>query len=266
MGIKLIATDIDGTLLDSFGKISAANREAICRAMERGVTVTLSTGRMFASTKGFAADLDITAPLICYNGAMIRCPDGTMISHTTLEMDTANRMLTLFDERGLYVQSYIDDRLCVDNLSADEFKYYMKTYGIMGIPIGRELYTPTEPPTKLLVMTDTAEGAVKLRNELQGIFGHEAYVTTSNYNFVEMMNSSVNKGRALSALAKGMGISMSEVLAVGDGDNDFEMVIMAGVGVAMGNGCARLRAAADHIAPTNNESGLAWAINEFALK
>ena len=266
MGIKLIATDIDGTLLDSFGRISSANRDAVRSAMERGITVTLSTGRMFASTKVFASALEITAPLICYNGAMIRCPDGTMISHTTLEMDAALRMLTLFDERGLYVQSYIDDDLCVDDLSADEFKYYMKTYGIMGNPIGRALYCPTKPPTKLLVMTDTAEGAVKLRRELQEIFGHEAYVTTSNYNFVEMMNPSVNKGKALTALAMGMGISMSEVLAVGDGDNDFEMVAMAGVGVAVRNGCERLRAAADHIAPTNNESGLAWAINEFALR
>ena len=261
--IKLIATDIDGTLLDSSGKISIENNEAISAAMERGIAVTLSTGRMFASSKGFAAALGITAPLICYNGAMIRRPDGEILYHAPLDMDTARRMLSLCAAKGLYVQSYVNDELSVENLSDDEYRYYLETFGITGKPIGSALYSPETPPTKLLVMTETAE---ELKDEFQELFGHEAYVTTSNYNFIEMMNLNVNKGRALKTLADGMGISMSEVLAVGDGDNDFEMVTMAGVGVAMDNGCARLKDGAAHIAPSNDKSGLAWAINEFALK
>ena len=265
MDIKLIATDIDGTLLDDDCKISSENRSAIQAAMDLGIAFTLSTGRMFASTKAFAAELGVREPVICYNGAMTRHPDGTILSHTPLDMDTAKNMLTLFKQRGLYVQSYLNDTLYVNNISDEEFKYYMKTYGIMGHPIGESLYSPDEPPTKLLVMTSTASEASLLMKELQGLFGSDAYVTTSNYNFVEMMNPGVNKGKSLRALADSMGISMDNVLAIGDGDNDVEMVAAAGVGIAMGNGCKRLKESAKHIAPTNRESGLAWAIKEFAL-
>ncbi len=263
--IKLIATDLDGTLLDSAGKISERNKAALLAAKERGVYVTICTGRMFSSTKRFAAQLGIEIPVICYNGAMVRKPDGEMLSHLPLEMGLARRLLAIFKERDVYVQSYVDDVLYVRDEDEEEFQMYMRHFGVTGHAIGSELYTPAVAPTKLLAVGDTVDGAETMMYELQEKFGAEVYVTRSNADFVEMMDPRAGKGRALATLAESLGVSMDEVLAIGDGENDAEMIESAGFGLAMANGRRRPKSVAKEIAPSNDEDGVAWAVEKYVL-
>lgn len=264
-GIKLIATDLDGTLLDSSGKIPEANKAALRAAAARGVHVTISTGRMFGSALRFATQLGTTIPLICYNGAMVRYPGGELLSHTPLDLGLAKRLLAIFRERKLYVQSYIDDVLYIRDDHDEEFREYLRHFGISGRPIGEELYNPMTAPTKLLAMTETAEESEQLMFELRERFGAEVYITRSNSDFVEMMAPSVNKSKSLAGVANNLGVGMDEVLAIGDGENDVEMVANAGLGIAMGNGGSKIRAAVRHIAPKNDENGVAWAVEKFVL-
>ena len=263
--IKLIATDLDGTLLDSAGKIPERNKAALLAAMERGVYVTLCTGRMFGSAKRFTSQLGITIPVICYNGAMVRRPDGEMLSHHPLEMGLARRLLAIFKERDIYVQSYVDDILYVRDEDEEEFQIYMRHFGVTGRAVGNDLYTPSVAPTKLLAVGDTVDEAETLMYELQGKFGGEVYVTRSNADFVEMMDPRAGKGRALATLAESLGISMDEVLAIGDGENDAEMIECAGFGIAMANGRERPKSLALEIAPSNDEDGVAWAVEKYVL-
>jgi Cof subfamily protein (haloacid dehalogenase superfamily) len=263
--VKLIASDLDGTLLDSAGKMPERNFSAIREAMSRGVAVTVSTGRMFRSAMRFAEPLGIKIPLICYNGAMLRHPNGEILWHKHLELEMAKKLLKLFRELGVYVQSYVDDELLIRDPNKEEYLEYRRLFGVTGKVVGDGLYHPDAAPTKLLAITGTAGEAQDIASDLRERFGAELYVTRSNCNFVEAMNPEANKAKGLAKLAEIIGVNMEEVLAIGDGENDVEMVTCAGIGVAVSNGAKKIRDAADYVAPSNDENGVSWAVNRFVL-
>jgi Cof subfamily protein (haloacid dehalogenase superfamily) len=264
--VKLIATDLDGTLLDSTGKIPERNLGTLKKAIAGGIATTICTGRMFSSARRFAEQIGIRIPLICYNGAMLRRPDGETIWHLPLDMEMARKLLTICLTRRVHVQSYVEDELYVRDADADVFQDYIKHFGVTGKIVGDDIFNPPTNPTKLLAMTEDAEDALGMMKELKESFGDALYVTRSNANFVEMMNPKANKANALRKLAEEIGVTMGDVLAIGDGENDVEMVASAGIGVAMGNGAERIKSAANHVAPTNDDDGVSWAIERFALE
>ncbi|MDR1516354.1 MAG: Cof-type HAD-IIB family hydrolase [Synergistaceae bacterium] len=264
--VKLIATDLDGTLLDSTGKIPERNLRTLREAMAKGIATTICTGRMFVSARRFAEQIGIKIPLICYNGAMLRRPDGELIWHLTLGVELARKVLDVCLKRKVHIQSYVDDELYVRDADAEVFQEYKRHFGVTGKVIGDDIFNPPVNPTKLLAMTEDEETALSIMKEMKDVFGDDLYVTRSNANFVEMMNPSVNKANGLRKLAEEIGVDMADVLAIGDGENDVEMIKSAGVGVAMGNGAERIRAAADYTAPTNDEDGVAWAVERCALE
>jgi Cof subfamily protein (haloacid dehalogenase superfamily) len=263
--VKLIATDLDGTLLDSTGKIPECNLKSIREAVAGGVAATICTGRMFTSARRFAEQLGIKLPIICYNGAMLRPLDGETIWHLALDMEMAREILSMCARRGVHVQSYVEDELQVRNADASVFQNYTRYFGVTGRVVGDEISRPRTNPTKLLAMTDTEETARAMMIEMSERFGEDLYVTRSLPTYVEMMNPKANKINALMKLAETIGVEMSEVLAIGDGENDVEMVKSAGVGIAMGNGADKIKDVAKYIAPTNDEDGVSWAIDRFVL-
>ena len=263
--IELIAIDLDGTLLDSSGVIPEENISVLQQAAEQGLAVTICTGRMFDSARKFAVQLGVKAPIVCYNGAMVSELDGHIISHTPLEMEQALKLLDYFRKRGSYVQSYVDDELLIKNDSSPIYKAYHDHYRITARTVGDELYSPATPPTKIISVSETPEEASEVLGELRDIFGEQLYLTRSTPTFVEMMNRNVNKFLGISTVAAALGIANDRIMALGDGDNDEEMLAQVGFGVAMENAGAKAKAAADCIAPSNDEFGVAWAVKKFAL-
>ena len=265
--IKLIASDLDGTLLDSSGEIPERNSRAVADAMKAGVTVAISTGRMYSSAATFARKLGLGGtPIICYNGAMIRSETGEPLLNLKLDLDVALEMLAIFRERGVYVQSYIDDELFVKDCNDSNFQYYHRHFGIEGKALGDKIFEPQVPPTKFLTRTSGFEASRALTKEFSERFAGRAYVTSSNEDFVEMMNPEADKGKCLRKLADTLGIPMENVMALGDGDNDVEMIKAAGLGIAMANARPETKTAAREIAPTNDECGVAWAIEKYVLR
>jgi Cof subfamily protein (haloacid dehalogenase superfamily) len=259
---------MDGTMLDDATRIPEKNRLAVAEAMRRGVAVTTATGRMYKSARVFAEQLGIhDVPLICYNGSMIRGMDGETLLHLRLGMDVAHGLLDIFRKRGIYVQSYIDDELYVHDFDDRKYiyYYYYSNFGTHGQPIGDGIYAPQTPPTKLLAITSGLDESRALMREISEIFGDRLYVTTSNADFVEMMNPEAGKEKCLRRLAGILGVEMENVMAIGDGDNDAEMIKMAGIGVAVANARNSAKMAADVIAPSNDECGVAWAIEKYVL-
>lgn len=266
--IRLIATDLDGTLLNSDGKLPPENKRALQMAIDAGVAVTISTGRMFSSSLRFAEEIGINHPLICYNGALVKGIQGQkkVLRHTPLKMELALAMLAYLKKRDSYVQTYIDDVLYVRDQEEFLAKDYERVYGIRGAAIGDLIYTPEIAPTKLLSMASSHEDAELLSAELRNLYGDEIYITRSSVEFVEMMDISVNKGAAVKALADSLGIPSDEILTLGDSENDVEMLRYAGIGCAVQNACAVAKAAAREEIPSNDENGVAWAIQKFVLK
>lgn len=265
MDIKLVAVDLDDTLLDKSNNVSPRTREIIRQAVEQGVTVTVATGRMYQSAVKFARQLNLDVPIITYNGALIKaCLSEDVLFEQPIELETARCVLQLFRDRGWYIQSYLDDILCVEQIN-DKARFYENASQVKAEAIGDKLYNPDKAPSKLLTIAEPAEIDV-IWKAVEEQFGDKLYITKSKANYLEMANPNVNKGRALSFLAGKLNITREQVMAVGDSLNDLDMIEYAGWGVAMGNAVDRVKSAAQAVTLCNDDDGVAEAICKFVLR
>lgn len=264
--IRLVALDIDDTLMDSRRNIPEANLETVQRIREKGVEVVLVTGRMHCRALPYAQmlKLDPEQILISYNGALLRRINGEDIAHIPLEHGVALELIAYFASRGCTLNVYHDDRLYVQALDAN-VEYYMRMTGAEAHPVG-DLYRFAAEgkitPSKLLVIGREDEIAAEIA-VVRDRFGSAVQVAQSKKRYIEITHPEATKGKALAYLAGRLGYSREEVMAVGDGGNDLEMIQWAGIGVAMGNAPDYVQAAADFVTKTNDEAGVAYALNRF---
>lgn len=265
MAIKLIAVDLDDTLLDNTIAVSPRTREVIRQAIGQGVTVTVATGRMFCSAAQYARQLELDVPLITYNGAMIKsCLSEEVLYHQPIDNDLALQVLDLFREQGWHIQCYINDTLYVEELN-DKARKYERLSGVKAYPLGDRLYSITDDPTKLLSIA-APDDIQAIWRVVEERFPGKLYIAQSKPHYLEMAHPAVNKGQALAFLADRLKISQNEVMAVGDSINDLDMIEYAGWGVAMGNAHERVKALAQAVTLGNDEDGVAEAIIKYALK
>lgn len=263
--IRLVAVDLDDTLLNQKNEISTHTADAITEAVKQGITVTLATGRMFCSAQAYAKQLGLNVPLITYNGALIRqALTEEELYHQPIEAAVAREILHYFKEQGLYIQSYMDDKLYVEEIN-DQAKWYMNHANVPAYALGEKLYDSPEGPTKLLAVTKP-EDVPQAIQKVVAKFGTLIGATSSKPGFVEMMDKRVSKGLALAALAEKLGIPQEAVMAVGDSNNDLAMIRWAGFGVAMGNAKDTVKAEAQAVTASNQEDGVAAAIEQYVLK
>lgn len=263
--IRLIALDIDGTLTgdDGYG-ISRRVRKAISRAQERGIEVTLATGRMFSSTLPYAETLGIDAPLICYQGGWIQAPGGEVLYRIPLDEDLARSALAVGRERDWHTVLYADGQLFLRRMVHPR-DFYERLLGLDPIVIpSLPRVLDAHTADKVLYVADPDQ-IPEMARALTQRFGETTEVVQSHVRFVELVPREVNKGRALAWLADHLHVVQAEVMAVGDQQNDVSMLRWAGIGVAMGNAVEAARAAADRIAPTVAEDGAAVALERWAL-
>lgn len=262
--IKLIAIDLDDTLLDSSLKISPRAAAAIQKAADAGIIVTIATGRMYQSALPYAKQLGLDVPLITYNGGLIKAAiSGETFYHEPVPSDISVKILDMFRRNKWHIQLYIHDDLYVKEMN-EKSKQYVKIAGVKAYAMGEELYDIKEAPTKMLAITEPEclpLMTAKLREEL----GDSIYLASSKPTFLEITHPKVNKGAALEKLAQKLGIEQQEIMAVGDSGNDLPMIQYAGYGVAMGNASEQVKAAAQFITKTCNDDGVAEAIERILL-
>ncbi len=264
MKIRMLALDLDDTLLDGDFGISRQNRSAIQRARQHGVLVTLATGRMFRSALPFAAELGIDLPLITYHGALIRTAcGGETLLHRPVPLETAREVAGFCAARGFHVNAYIDDQLYV----AQENEYSRYYQSIAAIPVtvtGDLVSSLISPPTKLTVIN--RDGLLPgLMADLKVKWGEKLAIALSRPHFLEITDRGATKGQALAYLAALHRIDRSETAAIGDSYNDIDMLRFAGVGVAVANAPEEVKAAADLVTAANTEHGVAVFINRYLL-
>jgi Cof subfamily protein (haloacid dehalogenase superfamily) len=265
MAIKLVAVDMDDTLLDGTLQVSPRTCEAIGKAQEQGVVVTIATGRMFASAIPFAKKLNIQAPIITYNGGMVRYPiSKEMVFHRTIEGDVANNIVALFHKQGWYLQSYMNDELYVAE-RCEKAKLYERLSGIDAISLGADFYSMQHEPTKLLTIAEPHE-IQEIQRIINQEFAGQIFTATSKANYLELTHPTVDKGHALAKLAEKLMISREEVMAIGDSNNDYPMIEYAGFGVAMGNASDRVKGIAQAVTGHNDAHGVAEAIEKYVLR
>jgi Cof subfamily protein (haloacid dehalogenase superfamily) len=263
--IKLVALDLDGTLVGEDLVVRPRVREAIRAAQQRGIAVTIVTGRMFAAAKPFAQLLNVEGPIVCYQGAAIfDAVSGATLRETTVRQDVTREVLAWAHEHGVHAQCYADDKLYVEQINRFSKRYTdIARVEAHLVPSLREAFA--NRPTIKIVVVDDPERADLVNVALRERLGDRAYITRSHKEFVEVVDPHVNKGEALGFVAQRYGVALDETLAVGDAWNDVPLLDAAAVGVAMGSGPPELLARADHVVADVANDGVAEAIERYVL-
>lgn len=260
---KLIAIDLDDTLLNSQVILSAKNKEAILKAQAIGVEVTLATGRMYRSALPVARELQIDIPLITYQGALIKDPiSGRIFRHRPVPIKYAREILDRGYQLGYHINIYLDDQLYVDRETAEAVEYSQNSKVPLNVVGDLRKYMSAEP-TKILFSADPAL-LDSLGQELSVKYP-QLHITKSKNYYLEIMDRLASKGQALNDLAISMGIAREQVIAIGDSYNDIDMIRFAGLGVAMGNAWAEVKKIADYVTDNHDNDGVAKVINRFIL-
>lgn len=261
MKYKLVALDIDGTLINKDRQITPRTKEAIKNIRQSGVEVTLCTGRMLAATKPFAEELELTLPIITYNGGLVTKHRGEKIVYQcSLAKDSAGEIIKGARKEDFAIHYYYDDRLLVEEITKGSQMYAEYS----GVPLEKvnDLLNLPFDPLKLLLIGET-ENLQKFERQCKSKLGDEIYITRSWPIFLEFLDPEANKGRGLKELTEYMGIEKNQVISIGDNYNDLAMFKHSGVKIAMGNAEEVLKKEADFITGTNEEDGVAQALEKL---
>lgn len=269
--IGLIALDLDGTLLDSRKHLSERNREVLGRCARMGIQIVPTTGRAADGLTDSVRTLPGVNYAITTNGGTIAdLAAGTSLKRCTLTNSKALEIIHIIKKYRAMFDPYIDGR----GISQPEFFDHMEDYGLS--PVIQEMVRATRDvvPDIQAYVTDCGKDVEKvnvymadvndvklLRKDLLAVDG--IVISSSLYNNLEINALGATKGNALMWLADYLGIDRCATMAFGDGENDISMLEAAGVGVAMANGLDIAKAAADEITLTNDEDGVAAAIERL---
>ena len=268
--IELIALDIDGTLVGDDLVIGSDTRRAIKAARHRGLFISLITGRMVSSALRFARELDLVAPLVGYQGALIRempaadsVRPGRLLIHTPLAAEVAREVVVWARAHGLDPHLNHLERFIVrsEDPRADEYTTFMGSRPHLEDDLVASI---THPVTKVM-----CAGEPPLPTEVAPLarahFAGRADVTVSHPHFLEFVAPGVSKGRAVRWLSRRLGVPLGAVLAVGDQWNDIEMLAEVGHGAAMPTAPTEVQAVARYIAQPLSEEGVARLIEALVL-
>lgn len=266
--IKLLTIDLDGTLFDKDKQISTENKIAIKKAREKGVKVVVATGRPTNGIIKVLEELDIKSSsdyVICYNGARIinahnRKP---IINHLIKGSDVKK----LDEERrrlNLFIHAFRGNEELIRPIKNPYTDVEAKINQIPDNYFDFNEINDNEDFIKMMLIDDE-EKLNDAEIKLDPYFKEHYNVVRSARIFLEFLNKDADKGKAMLELANILGLDNSEVMAIGDAGNDLGMIINAGIGVAMANSFKPVLDAADYITLSNEESGVAHAINKFIL-
>lgn len=260
-GYDLLVCDLDGTLLGDSMILDPALVEAFHRAAARGLTISLATGRMPAAADSYRDELGITAPVIYYNGAVVRGGGGPDLLSLTLPRGVLRRAWTTISQAPVHPIFYRDDRLfCAERTLP--VRRYCEEEGLTVDVIDDPDFLGLGAFIKSLLIGHPRDLDV-VREELTPLVAEHARLVRTRRDYLEIIPVAASKGAALARLAAHLGVPIERVVAVGDQENDLEMLRAAGVGVAMAHAPEPVRRAADRVAPVAAEGGLLRVLGEL---
>jgi Cof subfamily protein (haloacid dehalogenase superfamily) len=261
---RLIALDLDGTLLNSSMKVSDRNTESLRRAAEAGVHVVLATSRWFGLAKRTADRLGLNTPIICSNGAEARYPDGREVFHLPLDAAAAREIVTWGDDHGwemfttVGTSTYMNPR---PGIIPERLPGGLKVADRQSDHLG------DADPTCVQIWQEAAvsEVATRFAPKYDGLIRFSFNEPVGQPHYVVITHPDSEKAKGLALVCESLGVPAEEVIAMGDSESDLEMLRWAGLGIAMRNSPDVVRKDALTIAPSNDEDGVAWAIEKFLL-
>ncbi|WP_038088665.1 Cof-type HAD-IIB family hydrolase [Tumebacillus flagellatus] len=262
---KLIALDLDGTLLNREKQISPRTKRAVQRAVVEGHHVCIATGRPFRSSVQYYRELGLTTPMVNFNGALVHHADDTTwgTHHFPMERETAFRILQVceqFQAENVIVE--VKDDYYLKQHDDNLIRFMGDGHSPLGIGNIPDLLT--DHPTSVLIYPQK-ETVHELREHLSQFHADviEHRLWGAPWHVIEIVKAGVNKATGLQVIADSLGIEREHIIAFGDEDNDLEMIEYAGYGVAMGNANPMLKNVANHITDTNDNDGIAFVLEKL---
>lgn len=262
--IRLLALDLDGTLLTPQRKLSPSSIEALKRAQECGLIVCLASGRAVSTIRPFAKEAGVVGPIVSANGAYLLDANGEEILHRGLEPHVIQWLLSFAQARSVHVNHYLRESITMNQESewGDLYRHRVAS-DHTPVPVGE---INRQEATKILYIG--SESAMDmLESEVRdSIHPDWATIVRSEAEYLEFLPSGISKGWGLMKLAEHLGVSQDETAALGDYSNDLEMIQWAGFSGAMGNALDEVKAEADVIVSTNSHDGASEFINHVLSK
>lgn len=266
--VRLVAIDLDDTLVGANLKISPRNRAAVQRLVRRGIRVVIATGRTFSTARPFLERLKLDTYAICYQGALVRKPHKTLYDRrfpmkyyqAVLQFAARNRTPACVYVPGsdqLFFNRKMDRR-------AKEYLDRIEQVEQIGLVDLRKFRFPSQPIKIMLIAGD--DKITRLARSARRRWARKLYVTISQPTLLEFFHPHVSKGRALKIVADHYGIRLRDTVAIGDSYNDIPMLRAAGVGIAVRNAPAAVERRADYVVSSWEKDGVAEAIERFVIR
>lgn len=262
--ITVIAVDLDGTLLNSAHEITPRTLAALREAIRRGVRVILATGKTFASGEQPIAALGLRTPGVYNQGLTLYNPDGTICHEQTLDTAIARQVVEYAEASGITAIAYQRSRLLSAEHNAHVDFLVAHHEPVPDIVGPLSAVVATTPVNKVILVDDPAR-VTAARQALTAQLDGSATLVQAIPQVLEILPPGASKGAGVQMLLDDLGLDAANLLAIGDGENDVEMLQLAGIGVAMGNASPPAKAAADVIVAGNDDDGVAEAVERFVL-
>lgn len=267
---KLIVSDLDGTLLNDDSALSKYSKTVIHKASEQGIDFMLATGRHFGGARLIAKELNLNTPILACNGAIIKEAKGKLLYGKPLRTETLLAIFGLLENKNLYFHCYGEENFYTKKIRRNLFPFYDT---IQNLPEEERFPMVEMEPMdligkdaiyKVLARCEGEDARKELYNSLIEIDG--VSVTVSMNDTFDICGEQVSKEAAVARYASKKGIDPSEIICFGDNYNDIGMIQYASLGIAVKNGVDEIKEAADYVTVSNNENGVAKAIERFAFE
>ncbi|OAN13287.1 HAD family hydrolase [Photobacterium jeanii] len=265
---KLVALDMDGTLLNSQGEISPRTKEAIAQARQQGVHVVLASGRPLEGMTKYLAELDMNSDqdyVLSYNASLVqRVASKEVIRSQILKGSDAKNLASLSQDLGVNVHAFSRRFGLITPQNNEYTRHEAEINGLTITELDFVELDNNEDIMKVMMIDEPERLSAAIAKLPPHVYEQYTVVQSAPF-FLEFLNPKSNKGTGVGMLAEHLGIDASEVICMGDAGNDKHMIEYAGLGVAMANATDDIKAIANHITDSNNEHGVAKVIEDFIL-
>lgn len=257
--------DLDGTLLNSERRVSSRTLAALRLAKQKGVHLTIATGRMLNSAENFGRIIGADVPLIACNGSLVQAIDADKpLFVRMLPDETVRRLMIMCHEQHWYYQWYVGKDIYAEEYRPEFFRVYRTVKDFKVVEVGDNFLAHAHNVIQCVVR-DLTGGIADIAAQLKAAFPHEIKLQQNTGTSSDITAPGVDKALGLKALTDYLGLTAAEVMACGDGDNDVPMLEFAGTSVVPANGLPMVKEKADFLAPSHDEDGIAAAIEKFVL-
>ncbi len=262
--IRLLVSDIDGTLVTKEKELTPSVRAAAARLDENGVALVLVSSRPPHGVEVFASALTLPTPRAAFNGGVFTAPDGSVLQARLLDPATAQEAVDYLAGRGIAPWLFTTDAWLLTDPEGDYVAWEQKTVKMQPRTVA-DFAPVIGQAGKIMAASKDFASLAACETALQAQLGGRASVHRSQDYYLDITHPLANKGEAVRQAARLLGVDVSETACIGDMANDLPMFDVAAFSIAMGQAPAGMRARADYVTASNTESGWAQAVEQFIL-